>query len=132
MQPESAGRRNPVIGISREPHLYGSLLRRSLPDGQRLTVRVLRLARRVVAPPNRHVECTGVLGYEETQTYRRREETLLRRPPFVGGLLDQPSGVRDLVEGVVLVNVTPVLERRVRRDQEPGQVPVRRSPPTGQ
>ena len=108
------------------------LARMSLPDGEGLAVWALDLRLRVVAPAHGHGEGARLLRHEEAHAHRRGEEALLRGLALLVRLLGETSRRRDLAAHVVvLIGVGARLGWRAGRDQEPRQVPVRRTHPAG-
>ena len=102
------------------------------PDLRLAAARVLDLGRRVVAPAHRHRQLTASCAHEKAQPDRRREERLARGLPLVVRLLAQTRRLRNRVEAVVLVRVGAPLRGRTGRDEEAGDVPVRRALPARQ
>ena len=89
--------------------------------------RFLDLGRGVVAPAHGDRQLTASRGHEEAQPYRRREERLAGRLPLVVRLLGQTRRLGNRVEVVVLVGIAAPLRRGAGRDEEAGDVPVRRA-----
>ena len=103
------------------------LVRSPPPDRRPAAARVLDLGRRIVAPAHRDRQLTASRGNEKAQSARRREERLARRLPLVVRLLGQTRRLGNRVEVVVLVGIGAPVRRRAGRDEEAGDVPVRRA-----
>ena len=103
------------------------LVRSPPPDRRPAAARVLDLGRRIVAPAHRDRQLTASRGNERAQSDRRREERLARRLPLVVRLLGQTRRLGNRVEVVVLVGIGAPVRRRAGRDEEAGDVPVRRA-----
>ena len=104
------------------------LLAGSTPPDRRLAaVRFLHFRVCVVAPARGDRQLAAGPGHEKAQPDRRREERLARRLALVVRLLGQAGRFGNGVEIVVLVYVAAPVGRRPGRDQEAGDVPVRRA-----
>ena len=93
------------------------------PDRRLAAVRFLYIGRRVVAPERRNRQLATSPGHQKAQSDRRREIRLA----LVVRLLGQTDRLGHGVEVVVLVHVPASVRRRPGRDQEAGDVPVRRA-----
>ena len=116
----------------RERHRHRPFVRPPQPDRFGLPVRARGLCAIVVPPPHRHGQGVRPAGHEEAQSHRRRKEAFPGRLALLGRLFRQTARRRRLVQIVVLVGVRPLLLLRAGRNQEPGQIPVRRTHPAGQ
>ena len=103
------------------------LVRRPPPHRRPAATRLLDLGRRVVAPAHGDRQLTATRGHQEAQPDRRREERLARRLALVVRLLGQARRLGNRVEVVVLVGIPAPLRRGAGRDEEAGDVPVRRT-----
>ena len=122
----------PGRAAARERRPHRPLVRPPPPDRFRLPAGALDLRVLVVAPADRHVQRVRLRRDEEAQPHRRRQEALPRRPALFRRLFREAPRLRRLVDVVVLVRVGAPLRLRARRNQEPGQIPVRRAHPAGQ
>ena len=128
LQPVRAGdiahdRPRAVVERDRQRHcVWGAS-----PDRCLAAVRFLHICRRVVAPAHRDRQLAACPGHEEAQSDRGWEERLARRLALVVRLLGQAGRFWHGVEVVVLVGISAPVGRRPGRDQEAGDVPVRRA-----
>ena len=97
------------------------------PDRRLAAVRFLYICRRVVAPARRDRQLATCPGHQKAQSDRRREIRLARGLALVVRLLGQTGRLGHGVEVVVLVHIPASIRRRPGRDQEAGDVPVRRA-----
>ena len=97
------------------------------PDRRLAAVRFLYICRRVVAPARRDRQLATCPGHQKAQSDRRREIRLARGLALVVRLLGQTGRLGHGVEVVVLFHVPASVRRRPGRDQEAGDVPVRRA-----
>ena len=133
-QPVRAGNvHRPHSRRSAERQRHGFAPRRPAPYRERFAVAVPRLALRIVAPAHGRGERFRLRTNQEAQPDGRREEPPLRGLQVLRRLLGESRPLRHLSLGIVLrVVVRPLFGRRSARDQEPGEVPVRRPNPPGQ
>ena len=128
LQPAGAGdvpHHRPRVAPERDRQRF--LVRSPPPDRRLAAARFLDLGRRVVAPTHRDRQLTAARSDEEAQPDRRREERLARRLPLVVRLFGQTRRLGNRVEVVVLVGIAAPLRRGAGRDEEAGDVPVRRT-----
>ena len=119
-----------VVACPLERYRFRVFVLLSLPHRSNLAVIVLDRHRPVAGPSDRCADRVRVFRDQEAQAHRRREETLLRGLALLRRLLRKTGRFRHLVEVVVFVGVATLLGRRAGRNQEAGQVPVRRAHPS--
>ena len=120
---------NVVVACPRKRYRFRVFVLLPLPHRSSLAFIVLDRHRSVVGPPDHCAERVRVFRDQEAQAHRRREEALFRGLALLRRLLGKTGRFRHLVEVVVFVGVAALLGRRAGRNQEAGQVPVRRDAP---
>ena len=119
-------------------HRFGTLPAESQPQrdfigfaSPGLAAVFVRLGERVVAPTHGDIQRLHPRRHQHADADGGREEAASRRPAIRRGLFRQSRHGGRLVQLLLFVRIRVLIRRRIRWNEEPGEIPVRRPHPIG-